>query len=108
MDYDAVADAVERRMRELGMTKTTLARAADVDRATIAKLLSRTAWTIRPANLGKIERALDWPVGTIERLGDHRPPADQPLDLDAIVDRLDTIAREVNDLRALLRPRAHR
>jgi transcriptional regulator with XRE-family HTH domain len=113
MDRQAVAEAVNQRMRAKGMTQSALARAAGVDRTVVAKLMHADERGVLPANLGKIEAALGSPPGTIDRIGrgepvdEHAVPT-ETIDLEIVLERIDSIAREVSELRALLRPRARR
>ncbi|GIU87464.1 MAG: hypothetical protein KatS3mg009_1979 [Acidimicrobiia bacterium] len=111
MDRRAVAEAVNQRMRAKGMTQSALARAAGVDRTVVAKLMHADERGVLPANLGKIEAALGWPPGTIDRIGRGEPVEEaaartDSIDLEIVLERIDSIAREVSELRELLRPRA--
>lgn len=115
-DYRRIADAIAARMRALGLNQTSAAIRADVDRSLIGKkLLSGKPWSIRDDKLGQIERALEWPPGTINRIGAGES-VDQLIDVERRDDgtdaRLDALERDVADLAAslarLLEGRANR
>ncbi len=69
MDWALIAEAIEQRMRELGLYKSGLALKAGIDRSLVTRLTSGKPWSIREANLGRVERVLGWPVGSIETVG---------------------------------------
>lgn len=66
------ARAVTARRGELGMTQQELAGAAGVDIKTIGNLESRGRWPIARTR-ARIEKALGWPVGELERLASEEP-----------------------------------
>jgi transcriptional regulator with XRE-family HTH domain len=66
------ARAVAARRGELGLTQQELAGAAGVDSKTIYNLESRGRWPIARTR-ASIEKALDWPVGEMERIADSEP-----------------------------------
>jgi transcriptional regulator with XRE-family HTH domain len=63
------ARAVAARRGELGLTQQELAGAAGVDSKTIYNLESRGRWPIARTR-ASIEKALDWPVGEMERIAE--------------------------------------
>jgi DNA-binding XRE family transcriptional regulator len=88
-DMRRVSRAVIARRGELDMTQAELAAAASVDTKTIGSLETRGRWPIARSR-ARIERALSWPAGEMERIasGDDDEPV-VPRDV------LDAIKREV-------------
>lgn len=65
-DWDAVADAITKRLHELGMRQRDLADKADVGLSTVQELASN--WKPRRRNskvLAAISEALGWPPGKL-------------------------------------------
>jgi transcriptional regulator with XRE-family HTH domain len=92
VDWHAVSDAANRRIHQLGLSKAEVARRSGLSESTIYKLTTeRTA--LAPSNLSKVDRALDWPAGTLLKVGAEgaEPPSDvstDPSRLKAVEDRL--------------------
>jgi transcriptional regulator with XRE-family HTH domain len=59
------------------MTQQELADAADVDTKTIGNLERRGKWPIA-RNRAKIEKALGWPPGELERIAAEAPEEEEP------------------------------
>ena len=75
MDRQRAARAVAARRGELDMTQQELASAANVDLKTIGSLERRGTWPIA-RNRARIERALGWQPGQMNRIADE--DEDQP------------------------------
>ena len=64
--------AIRARMNETGATVPSLAKKAGIDQATIRSLLSAQRWP-RKATLVRLNKALGWPEGEINRRAELRP-----------------------------------
>lgn len=83
-------DAVRTAMGQQGLSIAAVTRATNLDKATIGDFLAGDRWP-RPASLTKLDEALGWAPGTIDRISrgietDVRPTNDDPtgvlLDID--------------------------
>ncbi len=74
-DAEAVADAVNRRMRELGWTQKRLADESNVSVGTISRLLNARRVSFRPQTLPALSKALGWQWDALDRIarGDDAP-----------------------------------
>lgn len=73
-----VSQFIERRRNELGLSQRALAAAAGVSLGTIARI-ARHVGLPRVSTTPKIEEALQWPLGTIQRIREGiDPPNDLP------------------------------
>lgn len=79
MDRQRAARAVAARRGELGMTQLELAETAGVDSKTIGNLERRGRWPIAK-NRARIEKALHWPVGEMERIASDDGTPEEPED----------------------------
>jgi hypothetical protein len=61
--------AADRRMRELGLNPTDIARAAGITRQAVSGFLAGETWP-RPATLSAISRGLSWPPGQLAEIAD--------------------------------------
>lgn len=66
-DRTRARKAARQQMANLGLGIGTLAQRAEVNEDTVSDFMSGKRWP-RPANLAKIEKALRWPAGEIDRL----------------------------------------
>lgn len=106
-----VSRAVIARRGELDMTQAELASAAGVDTKTIGSLETRGRWPIARTR-ARIEKALRWPAGELDRLATEEPQPPVPRDiLDAIeanvppADRRRVIEAVERELRGESQPR---
>ena len=72
MDTRRAARAVAARRGQLDMTQQQLADAAGIDIKTIGNLERRGRWPIARTR-ARIERALGWPPGEMQRIAESRP-----------------------------------
>lgn len=70
---EAVADAVNNRMRELGWTQKRLADESDVSVGTISRLLNARRVSFRPQTLPALSKALGWQWDALDRIGRGEP-----------------------------------
>lgn len=78
MDRQRAARAVTARRGQLGLTQQELADAAGVDIKTIGNLESRGRWPIARTR-ARIENALGWQAGEMQRISETAPePAPEP------------------------------
>lgn len=92
-----VGRLVTRRRLELGMDAAQLARSATVDPKTVASLEHGERWP-RDRSRASIETALQWEVGSLDRLragDDPIPVAGDPLDTYSTEYLLEVIRRRV-------------
>lgn len=74
--WQAVADAISLRRRELGLAQKDLAARSGVSPATLRKLCSGAEGHYRPQTLARVSEALDWPPNAlVEILGGAAMPA---------------------------------
>jgi hypothetical protein len=116
-DWDAVAAAINARMRELRMTQMEVAAKSSVSIATIRELQHNTAPRRRnPRTLAAISTALRWPSDHLERVGrgdatgeDVGPAPSAEFvqvmaHLDAIQDQLHSMSQRVDHLEQVVMP----
>jgi hypothetical protein len=111
-DWDAVARAIDSRMRELDLTQTDLAVRADVAPETVRELRNNLKPRRRnPRTLAAVSEALGWPPGHLGAVlaGDstvHEPSSDGPDSVHAeianlkqavegLAERLDSVERRL-------------
>lgn len=87
--------AVAARMAERGLDQSSLARRAKLDRKTVGALLSGQRWPRMPTR-ARIERALGWPLGTIERRAGDREPVISSLAEFSDLDLLNELCRRAS------------
>lgn len=113
MDWSAVAEAVNVRLRELGLTQVELAHRSKVSVATIRQVQTPSGAVRRrnPRTLQALSEALEWSPDHLEAVAAGRdaeddPDRDDPVvrdlrevkgALSAITDRLDAIERQLAD-----------
>lgn len=113
MDWSAVADALNGRLRELGLTQSELAQRSQVSVATIRQMQTPggTARRRNPRTLRALSEALEWSPDHLEAVAAGRDVGDDPdrddpvvrdlrdvkVALSAITDRLDAIERRLAD-----------
>jgi transposase-like protein len=100
MDWERVGQAIDRRILERGVKIRAIARRAEVDPTTLWRLRRGHGELLSPQLRNRIEAALEWPPGTIDRIGsdpDYTPPIDPP-PVDR--DRLVNVEAELRALRA--------
>jgi lambda repressor-like predicted transcriptional regulator len=104
-DWHRAGEAVEARIHQRGAKIRTIARQAGIDPTTLWKLRKGHGQLLSPQLRNRIDSALDWPPGTIERIAsdpDWEPPVDiPPVDRDrlvAIERRLDDLQEQVGRL----------
>jgi len=92
-----VADAINRRLRELDLTQLELAQRSQVSVATIRQLQggSTEARRRHPRTLRALSEALQWSPDHLEAVADGRDPAVDP-------DRDDPVVAELQDVRSTL------
>jgi transcriptional regulator with XRE-family HTH domain len=97
-DWRRAGEALERRRKEIGISKALLARRAEVDQSTIYKAINGERRG--PDTYEKLDGALGWPAGTLIGIAyGGEPPADLRTDMD----RLRSVERDVADMREDLR-----
>jgi transposase-like protein len=111
MDWERVGREVDRRIFERGVKIRAVARQAEVDPTTLWRLRRGHGDLLSPQLRTRIEAALAWPPGTIDRIGsdpDYQPPADPPpVDRDrlvAIEQRIADLQEQVVRLARMLEP----
>jgi transcriptional regulator with XRE-family HTH domain len=89
-------------MGELGMTAKTLANAAEVDPGTVSDLLAGKRWP-QAKSRAKIERALEWPAGTLADIaaGGPLPPQRRPSRPTTLQEARDLAERAIIDSREI-------
>lgn len=98
-DWPALAQAINDRMQETGMTQRELAERSGVSVATLRRIQSAFPQRRSPVTLAAISRALSWPddhLRDVLRGGTGQATADSPAD--RYESKLDAIAAEVTDL----------
>lgn len=113
MDWEAIADAVVRRRKDLGMRQKELADATGYDPSTIRNVEHHARSSYDPLTLPRISRALDWPSDALERIGRGEPyegirldpPAARSGDTIDMAEELRRLREEVAELRRELRER---
>src|SRR5690348_3721114 len=60
-------------MLDAGMSNASLAREAGVDTGTVGDFLNGSRWPYAPT-LAKLDRALGFEIGTLERMAEEEPP----------------------------------
>jgi hypothetical protein len=110
-NWSRVGDIVEARIIERGLKIRSVARNAGIDPTTLWKLRKGHGDLLSPQLRTRIDEALGWPAGTIDRMADDAdwtPPADPaPADPDrlaAIEQRLDDLQGQVGRLLRMLEP----
>jgi transposase-like protein len=101
-DWNRAGEAVEARIIERGTKIRSVARQAGIDPTTLWKLRRGHGELLSPHLRSRIDEALGWAPGTIERIANEPnfvPPAD-PTPLDQ--DRLASIEQELREMRARL------
>jgi hypothetical protein len=95
-----VADAVNHRRRELGLTELRLRGMTGLDRKTLSALLEGTRWAQEETRL-KVEAALGWTAGSIADIRGGRPPTPLPVDEHPLPLSLATVSSEalIDELR---------
>jgi len=63
-----LAELVTRRREELGLTKSELARRANVTRSTIHEVENGSRLKLQPATYRHLDEALEWLPGTLQRM----------------------------------------
>lgn len=100
MDWERVGQLVDRRIFERGVKIRAVARQAEIDPTTLWRLRRGHGQLLSPQLRTRVEAALAWPPGTIDRIGsdpDYLPPSDpSPTD----PDRLAAIEQRLQDLQA--------
>ncbi|MEU4590083.1 hypothetical protein [Micromonospora aurantiaca (nom. illeg.)] len=108
-----LADMIEGRRIELGISVSKAAQAAGIDRATWSSAEKGERAT-QPHNWAGIERALQWKPGSVRAIldGDDPTPADTADDVDEEIELVRTDPRLTDDMReriiALIRERRER
>ncbi len=92
-NWPAVADAINRRLRELDMTQLELAQHSQVSVATIRQLQSGDTRARRrhPRTLRALSEALRWSPDHLEAVANGRTPSADPDHDDPVVAELETI-----------------
>ncbi|WP_370327396.1 helix-turn-helix domain-containing protein [Euzebya sp.] len=77
---DDLADLIMRRLHELGLSQSALAREAGISADTVRKVLRGEGQSFRRLTLSSLSQALGWPPDALERLfdGHDNPWADRP------------------------------
>lgn len=90
MDVDAIARALKRRARELGITLTEVHVRSGVSQSQISLMANAKGSSYRPKTLAKVSEALAWPSDMLERIGagDRYPEELSEEDNFAVVIRL--------------------
>lgn len=100
MDWERVGQLVDRRIFERGVKIRAVARQAEIDPTTLWRLRRGYGQLLSPQLRTRVEAALAWPPGTIDRIGsdpDYQPPTDpSPAD----PDRLAAIEQRLQELQA--------
>lgn len=108
---ETLAEAVAARMRQLSLSQPEAARrSAEYDQAgkglserTITAIVGAERDRIHPRTAGILERLLQWPVGTVQRILDGGEPPDPDEFSDpSVTTRLAQLEDEVRTLRRLL------
>jgi hypothetical protein len=99
-DWDAVAEAINSRMRERRMTQMEVAAKSGVSIATIREIQHNAAPRRRsPRTLAAISVALDWPSEHLDRVSRGHPgasPAAEPSsEYEQVMSQLDAIQQQV-------------
>jgi transcriptional regulator with XRE-family HTH domain len=96
-DWPAVAEAINRRLRELDLTQLELAQRSQVSVATIRQLQGRSTEARRrhPRTLRALSEALQWSPDHLEAVADGRDPSADP-------DRDDPVVAELQDVKDAL------
>lgn len=88
------ADAVDARMGDLDLNQQQLAEKAGVDTKTVGDLIRGTRWPIARTR-ARIERALGWPPGELQRIRSRENEGPQiPPDLQRKIDALSPEERD--------------
>lgn len=109
--WDKVAETLNARMKELGMSQTRLAEEADVSQQLLRDLRKGTPRQYRAGGLSRIAIALGWPHDAFQRLRYGGPVEERrrlPHDVRTsmhlasgmLLRRIDDIERQVGELRA--------
>lgn len=70
MDVDAIAEAIDRRRRELHLTLTQVRDRAGISQSQVSLMANAKGTSYRTETLAAVSRALDWPADMLERIGD--------------------------------------
>lgn len=105
-NWEAVADAINIRLHELGMTQYELATKSGVSVATIRELQRKTATRQRhPRTLSTLSTALGWPADHLDRLRRGEAPPDSSVTpvparspYDEISERVDVLQAEFREV----------
>jgi hypothetical protein len=104
-DWDAVARAIDSRMRELDLTQTELAVRADVAPETVRELRNNLRSRRRnPRTLAAVSEALGWPPGHLGAVlaGDNTAHKPNPDDPDSVHAEIANLKQAVEGLAARL------
>lgn len=69
MDVDAIADAIDRRRRELRLNLTEVRDRAGLSQSQISLMANAKGSGYRPETLAAVSQALAWPSDMLERIG---------------------------------------
>lgn len=100
-DWDAVARAIDARMRELDLTQTGLAVRADVAPETVRELRNNLKPRRRnPRTLAAVSEALGWTSGHLATVlaGDSAPPEPAPDGHDSVYAEIANLKQTVEGL----------
>jgi transcriptional regulator with XRE-family HTH domain len=77
-------ETARQRMRELGLSYTLIATRTDITRQTVSAFLRGEVEWPQDATLTKIDRALEWPAGTLAgiAMGTAKAPGEPPAEMD--------------------------
>lgn len=97
-DPQALADAINDRMSELGITQQQLAQRSGVSVAALRGLQKAEPRRRSPVILSAISRALSWPEDHLRRVYEAGAPSVSPSSADELSARLDRMQGQINEL----------
>lgn len=69
MDVDAIAEAIDKRRRELRLTLTEVRDRAGISQSQVSLMANAKGSGYRPETLAAVSQALAWPSDMLERIG---------------------------------------
>lgn len=77
MDVDAIAEAIDKRRRELRLTLTEVRDRAGISQSQVSLMANAKGSGYRPETLAAVSQALAWPSNMLERIGEGEEYPDQ-------------------------------
>lgn len=87
LDWERMGQAIEERRGALDLSKAAVARRGPIDSSTLYHAIQGSKRSA--ATYEKIEKALNWPAGTLERIGQGGDPPEDALDDSARLRRIE-------------------